>query len=243
MRERAHDCDIVPASVIGTRSSNRELFALRLPILVAVLTLVPLAAQAQSEDAQLWTQTNVNIGISEDTRITLEGIARWSDRQDGLFHTELGGIVSHKLSKHVEIGVGYRHVAGHGGNTADDEDRLRQHVVLTFGRVTGRFRIDERFHPDGDEIGIRIRPLLRYNHPVAKNVSLFVSHESFFMANTTEWGQRAGYDRMRNIVGITVPVVKDVSADIGYLNQYRFARDGNRAQMDHALSLNVSLNL
>ncbi|MBB5710325.1 DUF2490 domain-containing protein [Sphingomonas xinjiangensis] len=205
--------------------------------------LLPATAAAQTEDAQLWTQTNVNIGLSEDTRLTVEGIARWSDRQDGLFHTELGGIVSHKLSEHVEVGFGYRHVAGHGGNTADDESRLRQHVVLTFGRITGRFRVDERFHPDGNEIGFRIRPLIRYNHPVGNGVSLFASHESFFMANDTRWGQSAGYDRMRNLVGVTVPLMKDLSADIGYLNQYRFARDGNRAQMDHAMSLQLSLSL
>lgn len=215
---------------------------MRLPISLAAL-LLPLAAQAQSEDAQLWTQTNVEIGLSEETSVTLEGIARWSDRQDGLYHTELGGIVSHKLSDHVEIGFGYRHVAGHGGNTADDENRLRQHVVLTFGRVTGRLRVDERFHPDGDEIGFRIRPLIRYNHPVGKDVKLFASHESFFMANSTAWGQSAGYDRMRNILGVTVPLIKNASADIGYLNQYRFARDGNRAQMDHALSLQLTLSL
>ncbi|UYY60148.1 DUF2490 domain-containing protein [Sphingomonas sp. S2-65] len=223
--------------------SNRELTALRLPILAVALSLLPLAAQAQSEDAQLWTQTNVNVGLGDDTRVTLEGIARWSDRQDGLFHTELGGIVSHKLSKHVEIGIGYRHVAGYGGNTADDENRLRQYVVLNFGRITARFRIDERFHPDGNEIGVRIRPLLRYNHPLARNVALFASHESFFMANTTQWGQRAGYDRMRNLIGVTLPLVKDVSADIGYLNQYRFARGGAGAQMDHALSLTLTVNL
>lgn len=216
---------------------------MRLSILAVALSLLPIAAQAQTEDAQLWTQTNVNIALSEDTRVTLEGIARWSDRQDGLYHTELGGIVSHKLSDHVEIGFGYRHVAGHGGNTADDENRLRQHVVLKFGRVTGRFRIDERFHPDGDEIGFRIRPLIRYNHPVGKNVALFASHESFFMANTTKWGQSAGYDRMRNILGVTLPIMKAMSADVGYLNQYRFARDGKGTQMDHALSLQVTLSL
>ncbi|MCD2324619.1 DUF2490 domain-containing protein [Sphingomonas sp. IC-56] len=216
---------------------------MRLFTLAAALSLLPVAAQAQTEDAQLWTQTNINIGLSDDTRVTLEGIARWSDRQDGLYHTELGGIVSHKLSDHVEIGFGYRHVAGHGGNTADDENRLRQHVVLTFGRVTGRLRVDERFHPDGEEIGFRIRPLIRYNHPVGKGVKLFASHESFFMANSTGWGQRAGYDRMRNILGVTVPLIKDVSADIGYLNQYRFARGGSQAQMDHALSLQLTLSL
>ncbi|WP_253190418.1 DUF2490 domain-containing protein [Sphingomonas sp. LM7] len=215
----------------------------RLPLLAAILLLAPCAAHAQVEDAQLWLQTNANVAISDDTRVTLEGIARFSDRQDGLFHTEIGGIVSHKLSKHVEIGLGYRHVAGHGGNTADDENRLRQHIVLSYGRFTSRFRIDERFHPDGNEVGIRLRPLLRYNQPVGKDMSLFVSHESFFMANTTNWGQRAGYDRMRNIVGVTLPIAKGVSSDVGYLNQYRFPRNGSRAQMDHALSVQLSLNL
>jgi len=213
-------------------------------ILAPALLLLAPAAHAQTvEDEQLWLQTNANVGIGDDTRLTLEGIARWSDRQGGLFHTEIGGIVSHKLSKHVEIGFGYRHVAGHGGNSADDENRLRQHVVLTFGRLTSRFRIDERFHPDGNEVGIRLRPLLRYNHPVGKGVSLFASHESFFMANDTDWGQRAGYDRMRNWVGVTVPIAKGISSDIGYLNQYRFARNGGSAQMDHALSMQLSLNL
>jgi hypothetical protein len=209
----------------------------------ALLLLAPAVHAQTAEDTQLWLQTNANVGIGDDTRVTLEGIARFSDRQDGLFHTEIGGIVSHKLSKHVEIGFGYRHVAGHGGNTADDENRLRQHVVLTFGRLTSRFRIDERFHPDGNEVGIRLRPLFRYNHPIGKNMALFASHESFFMANSTDWGQRAGYDRMRNWVGVTVPIAKGISSDIGYLNQYRFARNGGSAQMDHALSMQLSLNL
>jgi hypothetical protein len=214
-----------------------------LAVVAATTLVVPTAARAQQVDEQLWLQTNAHVPLSDDTRVTLEGIARFSDRNDGLFHTEFGGIVTHKLSKNVEIGFGYRHVGSHGGSTADDEDRLRQHVVLTFGRFTSRLRVDERFHPDGPEIGVRIRPLVRYNHPVGKGTAVFVSHESFFMANSTDWGQRAGYDRMRNILGVTVPIAKGVSSDIGYLNQYRFARNGGRAQMDHALSLQLSLSL
>jgi hypothetical protein len=212
-------------------------------LLAASSLLIAPTAQAQVEDAQLWTQTNLNIPVARRSRVTLEGIARWSDRQGGLFHTEIGGILSRKLSRHVEIGIGYRHVSGYNGNTADDEDRLRQHVVLTYGRVTGRFRIDERMHPDGPELGIRLRPLLRYNHPIGKDTSLFLSHESFFMANSTQWGQRAGYDRMRNIAGITVPITRGFNADIGYLNQYRVGRGGERAQMDHALNLQLTVSL
>ncbi len=212
-------------------------------LLTLPIVMMSAPAFAQQVDEQIWLQTNVHVPIAKKTRLTIEGIARWSDRNDGLFHTEIGGILSHKIADNVEIGFGYRHVAGHNGNTADDEDRLRQHIVVTLGRVSTRLRVDERFHPDGDEIGIRIRPLVRYNHPIGKGYALFVSHESFFMANSTDWGQRSGYDRMRNITGVVIPVSKKLSADVGYLNQYRFGKSGARDQMDHAVTIQLSLSL
>ncbi|ODP38072.1 DUF2490 domain-containing protein [Sphingomonas turrisvirgatae] len=213
-------------------------------ILLVPFLLLAAPALAQQEDSQIWFQANGQVPLDDNLRLTLEGIMRWSDRQDGLFHTEIGGIVSTKIADNVEIGFGYRHVGAHGGSTADDEDRLRQHIVVTLGRFTTRLRVDERFHPDGDEIGFRIRPLVRYSHPVgSKGYALFAVHESFFMANDTDWGQRAGYDRVRHTLGVTVPMAKGISADIGYLNQYRFARNGGRAQMDHAFSYQITLAL
>jgi hypothetical protein len=210
-------------------------------ILVGLSLIAATPALAQQEDSQLWLQTNVQVPLDDEFRLTLEGIARFSDRLDGLYHTEIGGIVSTKVADNVELGFGYRHVSSHGRNTADDENRLRQHIVVTFGRLTTRLRVDERFHPDGDEIGFRIRPLVRYSQPLGKKgLALFATHESFFMANDTAWGQRAGYDRMRNTIGVTVPLGQGISSDIGYLNQYRFARNGGRATMDHALSVQLT---
>ena len=57
------------------------------------------------------------------------------------------------------------------------------------------------------------------------------------------WGQRAGYERMRNIAGVVLPIARGVSGDLGYLNQYRFARSGSRAQMDHAFTFQLTLSL
>ena len=213
------------------------------------LTLVPLAlvarpAAAQQQDVQLWSQVNVNVPLAEGAKLTLEQIARVSDRQDGLYQTEYGALLGLRVAPGIELGLGYRRVGAHNGNNGADEDRLRQQVVGTFGRFVTRFRVDERFNPRGDEVGFRIRPLLRYNHPLArKGVALFVSHESFFLPNSTSWGQRRGYERMRNIVGATLPIGRDIAADLGYLNQYRFARGTARAEMDHALTLQVTVNL
>jgi hypothetical protein len=213
------------------------------------LVALPLLAAAsptyaRQDDAQLWLQANTIVPLDADTRVTLEQIARFSDRQDGLYTTEFGALIGQRVSKNFEIGFGYRHVSYYNGNTARDEDRFRQQLVGTFGHLSTRFRIDERFHPEGNEVGFRIRPLVRYNQPVGtKGLAVFVSHESFFLPNSTKWGQRRGYERMRNWLGLVVPISPVMTADVAYLNQYRFARGGAQAQMDHALNLQLTVNL
>ena len=201
-------------------------------------------AAAQQQDAQLWTQVNTNVPLTDDLRVTLEQIARLSDRQDGLYQTEFGALLGLKVTKQLELGFGYRKVGAHNGNTGANEDRLRQQVVGTFGPVVTRFRVDERFNPRGPGVGIRIRPLVRYNHKLRpKGWALFVSHESFYLPNSTGWGQRSGYERMRNIAGVVVPIGKRMSMDVGYLNQFRPGRTNARAQMDHALTMQLTVNL
>ena len=216
----------------------------RVALIVVPLLFAATPAAAQQGDGQLWLQVNTVVPLSDQARLTLEQIARFSDRQDGLYQTEFGGILGYRVADGVELGFGYRKVGAHNGNTGANEDRLRQHVVLTRGPLVGRLRVDERCNPRGSEVGFRIRPLLRYNQRLrGTRVALFASHESFFLPNSTDWGQRRGYERMRNAVGVTLPVSRAVAADIGYLNQYRFARAGGRAQMDHALSLQLTINL
>jgi hypothetical protein len=153
-------------------------------------------------------------------------------------------LIGVQLAKGVELGIGCRHVSFFNANTAADENRVRQQIVISRSRFAGRLRLDERFNPDGAEIGFRVRPLVRYNLPIGRTrLSLFGSHESFILPNSTVWGQRAGYERMRNIAGINVPIGKALSADVGYLNQFRPGRGGARSQMDHALSLQLTVNL
>ena len=181
--------------------------------------------------------------LGDGFKLTLEQIARTSDRAAGSTRPNSAGCLSYKVAPNVEFGFGYRKVGSHNG-VGDTEDRIRQQVVATFGPIVTRFRVDERFNPNGDEIGFRIRPLVRYNYKLGtKGFGLFASHESFILPNSTSWGQRAGWDRMRNAVGVTLPLGKRVSSDIGYLNQYKFGRGGARAQMDHALTLQLTINL
>jgi hypothetical protein len=61
-------------------------------------------AQAQQQDNQLWLQVNTNLPVTERVRLTLEQIARSSDQLGGIFHTEIGGIISYQLVQGVELG-------------------------------------------------------------------------------------------------------------------------------------------
>jgi len=228
------------SSLASLRRADCRSFGLAL----AGALLVATPAAAQQQDAQLWTQINTNVPLTDEVRVTLEQIARFSDRQDGLYQTEFGALLGVKAAKGIELGFGYRKVGAHNGNSGADEDRIRQQVVGTFGGFTTRFRVDERFNPRGSEIGFRVRPLLRYNQRLGTGKwALFVSHESFLLPNSTRWGQRSGYERMRNIVGFVVPVGRLMTADVGYLNQFRPGRSDARAQMDHALNLQLTINL
>jgi hypothetical protein len=55
--------------------------------------------------------------------------------------------------------------------------------------------------------------------PVAGKLNLLASHESFVNLGSGA-GQRRGYDRARDFLGIGVPLTKRVGVEIGYLNQW-----------------------
>lgn len=203
--------------------------------LLFLALLAPAAARAQQTDEQLWLGVNAT-HRDGDTAVTIEAIGRFSDSAGGFSHSEIGGIASVTASKGVDVGFGYRHVEDFDhGRTLPNEERLRQVISVTLGRgFLTRWRFEERFNSQGDEVGLRLRPQLRFTHQIARNgLAVFAAHESYFNFNTTPWGQRAGHERMRHTVGLTVPLLPRISADIGYLNQYRFGR-GSRDRMDHA---------
>ncbi|WP_028965863.1 DUF2490 domain-containing protein [Sphingomonas phyllosphaerae] len=218
---------------------------LRCAALLSGALMIATPAAAQVEDEQFWEQVNLNVPLTPEVRVTLEQIGRWGDRADGISQTEYGALLGWKSGKAIEWGFGYRRVGLFSATGPGvHENRLRQQVVLSHGNLVARFRVDERFNPGGDEVGVRIRPLVRANIPLrSRKLAFFASHESFFLPNSTRWGQRSGYERMRNMLGITVPLVsRKAMLDIGYLNQFRFGRNGARPVMEHALSLQLTIN-
>jgi hypothetical protein len=215
-------------------------------ILVAVALLLATPAAAQQTDEQLWLQTNASVTIGAREKVTLEGIVRFSDRVGGLSHTEIGGLFTHTTRGGVELSFGYRHVEDwNAAGRLPSEERLRQMILVPLGSgLTGRLRFEQRFNSGGGEIGFRLRPRLGYDTPLGGHgLHLFATSEHFLNLNTTAWGASGGYERMRNAVGVSIPLGGQLRGEVGYLNQYRFGRDGRRDQMDHVATFTLSFNV
>lgn len=219
---------------------------MRYALTATILLLAPVPALAQQQDEQLWLQTNGAVELGDHDKVTIEAIARFSNKAEGFSHAEAGLLYSHKLASGIELSFGYRHVADwNRGVTQPNEERLRQMIVVPLGSgFSGRFRLEERFHSAGGEMGVRVRPRLGYERPLGSGgLKLFATQEHFINFNTTGWGQQSGYERMRNAVGVSIPLGGKLRGEVGYLNQYRFGRGGRRDTMDHALTFTLNFNI
>lgn len=215
------------------------------PLILAASVITAAPAFAQSEDQQVWFQVNGAVDVGDSSRITLEGISRFGHDVSGVY-SEAGVLYTRKLGNGVELSLGYRHVEefSRGGPPTNDE-RVRQMIQAPLGSgFVGRLRFEQRFNSTGSEVGFRLRPRLNYDTSLPNtNIRLYAAQEHYFILNDTKWGQDRGYERIRNSVGLAIPMTKEARAEIGYLNQYRYGRNGKRAQMDHALMVTLNLNI
>ena len=216
-------------------------------ILLAVpLLILATPATAQQTDEQLWFQVNAGVTIGARERVTLEGIGRFSDSAEGFSHAEAGLLFTHTTPGGVELSAGYRHVEDwNQGNRLPNEERLRQMILVPLGAgFSGRLRFEQRFSSGGGEVAFRLRPRLGFETPLNQHgLKLFATQEHFYNFNATAWGARRGFERMRNALGLSIPLGDGVRGEVGYLNQYRYGRNGARDRMDHAATFTLSFNL
>lgn len=206
------------------------------------------AAHAQVEDEQLWIKLSAKTDLSEQVDLAFETNQRFGNAEGGIYESQYVAKIG------VDIGGGFkltgglnRVVAIEDGRVDNTEWRPRQELgfpdlAISKGALSGRIRLEQRFRSDGDDVGHRIRPEISYTLPLSDTVDLEVGHESYFNLNTTDFGQRAGHERMRNFVEIAFPLIDKVDAAIGYLNQYRFNRTAPD-RMEHALTFSLALSL
>jgi hypothetical protein len=216
--------------------------------LMLVLAAVPGAVHAKSDD-QVWATTSATVKLSSRWRLSEELVARFSDNRNGLYEIESNTLLGYRLSKVTTLWAGYTHDPQYAaGDFTVMERRAREQVSfdsfakLGPGKLSGRLRLEQRWRDGVAGTGWRLRPFLKYSLPVHGKTALNLSTEPFVNFNTTTFQRARGLDRVRNLVTISTPLTKTLTAEAGYMNQYGFVRRGEDTS-DHVAYFAMSLSL
>jgi hypothetical protein len=220
-------------------------------IIVSLAAAFALAAPATArDDAQLWTGTTVNVRLSDKWRFQEELVARFSDNRNGLYEIESNSLFGYAVSKKVTLWAGYTHDPQYlAGNFRVMEHRAREQVTFDNvakigpGTLSARLRLEQRWREGQDGTAWRFRPYVKFSLPFREGhkTALVLSHESFVDLDKTSFQTVGGEERMRNLIAISTPIAKRISAEIGYMNQHSFVPNGPDND-DHAASLMLSFS-
>lgn len=222
----------------------------RLPaslLLISAAWLAQPAAAQTTQDEQVWINLTATGPISGDLVYSAELQPRIGDGVSRVDQLLLRGTVGWKISPAVTVHQGYAHVVTptEGGRDVN-EDRSFQQVNLALGKpwqgeLSSRARLEQRWRNDGNDMGWRLRGMVRYEKPLkteGDSVSALVSAEAFFALNDTDWGARSGFDQLRTFVGAELGLTGASTAEIGYLNQV-IDQAGGRTRMNHVASVSL----
>jgi hypothetical protein len=192
----------------------------------------------------------------------MEGQGRFADDSSKFSQAIVRPGIGYQVTDTISVWAGYAWTpttTPYVGNTYD-EHRAWQQLIwsdkFSWGRLTSRSRLEQRFVPDhigtaanpGDpspansEMANRYRHLLKAAVPLsfAPGFSYIIQSEAFFGLNDTDWVPRRGFDQNRFFTGLGYAFNKNISAEVGYMNQYIIRRGAN--YMGHNLVVNLFMN-
>jgi hypothetical protein len=217
--------------------------------LTALLLLALPAPAWASQDEQIWTTASATVKLSENWRLSQEVVLRMSNARNGLYEIESNTLLGYKINKVMTIWAGYTHDPQYSNeNFSVMEHRAREQVTfdgftkLGPGKLSARIRAEQRWREGQDGTGWRLRPYLKWAMPLNKKMSLNLSSEPFFNLNTTSFQGRTGLDRVRNLISISGPLMKNLNGEAGYMNQHGFVKHGEDSS-DHIGYFAVSLSI
>ena len=212
---------------------------------LALLLAFPATAFAQEQDGEAWGSFWVWGPMSGKLLGWVDGSLRVSDRGTDSPTVLIRPMIGVQATKRLSLWGGYTFtVSNPSGRAAVHEHRAVQQALWNVGKVAGgtlvsRTRLEQRWVEGRSGTGHRLRQMFRYATPIDRHKTQFVlSSESFVAFNSTPFGQAAGFDQVRNFVGLNVPLAPKVTADIGYMNRY-IRRRGAEDRMDHILPVTL----
>lgn len=207
----------------------------------------PAAAQGADHDPQVWSSITATRTLAGPLDLTLEAHSRYTDGPSRVGQLLLRPSLTYRLPRGWSASGGYVYVRTRfAGIEANDEHRLWYQVAYTFARdhaggllLSGRTRLEQRFRPDADGVGWRLRQQLRAQLPLpgAGPARALVWNETFVGLNTTAWDQHPGTDQVRTFIGVVLPAAKGITVEPGYMSQTIFRLGPDR--VNHVLAANI----
>lgn len=218
--------------------------------IVSLLALFSHLANAETEeDGRFW------LNINAKGSLPIEGLGwyaelqpRWREEGKDFDQLLIHSALFYKPSAKSSVWLGYANVNSHlTGKSNINEDRLWQQFAYNFDpiadiAITSRTRFEQRWLSNGDDVGYRLRQVLRLSKPIVSvpNLSWVVSNEYFINTNDTDWGARSGFDQNRLFLGGAYKMKPTAKLYIGYLNQY--VNRTNIDRLNHVLSTTLELD-
>ena len=210
----------------------------------ALFTAAPALAD-DIHDGQAWLNVTATGSLKGKLMGWGEVQARFGNDVSRLSQSIIRPGIGYQVNKDLILWVGYGRITNHNIGPDVGEDRLWQQVSWTAGKlgratVSTRTRMEQRFVETGSDTGWRLRHLFKYDLPLREGgtTNFVITSETFIALDDTDWGARAGFDQIRNFVGLGFKVAPKARLEAGYMNQY-IDRRGPTDQMNHIASANL----
>lgn len=194
--------------------------AISVLVLAAAGGLLPAAALAADEETQLWLTGTAVVPLAEEVTGTFELSRRLREGDDQIL---LRGNADYRLSPTVSLGGGAAYVNSIDGllETGEDKEfRLQQQLTLSFGVLSFRTRVEERFFEDADRMQLRIRQRAQASATVAKDTHAALSGEVFYVARSEDEGGDDQIAQWRLNATLAHRLSRNLEATVGYLFMY-----------------------
>jgi Protein of unknown function (DUF2490) len=196
-----------------------------LPIFLIAGVIAPHRALAVDHDFQQWTQLILQGELAGPLGGFLEVQPRWDEGASRLDRWILRPALFWRENDQRSYWLGYGGIEALHPSRAW-EHRIWEQVQLTqqeeWGTLGQRFRLEQRFLPGVDPVGLRLRYLLRFVHPWASGSewAWVTGDELFLNFNSPSASVRSGFDQNRLFLGVSWSFAPGLRAEAGYLNNF-----------------------
>jgi hypothetical protein len=193
-----------------------------------------LPAHAAEEDFQLWLAQSVSAPLSSAVHGTLDLSQRFRENGDQLLTR---GTAEFRLSPVAVVGGGAAYVS-----TVDSADEFRPHqqLTLTYGPLTFRTRLEERFFEDADRMELRLRQRIGATVPLSQDLKAGLAGELLYIARSQNSVQDARVDQWRGQATLARRLGDTLEGTLGYL-AILAPRSGGPDKLSHVAQVTLTL--